>query len=107
MQSKLLLVITTLPSQKSATKLAKQLVEKKLAACIQISAPVTSIYRWQDKVCEEHEYQLQIKCTQDCYSALEQTINKLHPYKVPEIIAIPVINGLFEYVNWVKEVTCG
>ncbi len=106
MKNKLLLVITTLPAKESATELAKQLIEKKLAACIQISAPITSIYRWQNKICEEQEYQLQIKCTQDCYPALERTINKLHPYQVPEIIAIPVINGLFEYINWVKEVTC-
>ncbi|MBE7215023.1 divalent-cation tolerance protein CutA [Shewanella benthica] len=105
MQNKLLLVITTFPSKESAIELAKELVENKLAACIQISAPVTSIYLWQDKVCEEQEYQLQIKCTQACYSALEQTISQQHPYQVPEIIAIPINDGLPEYINWVNEVT--
>lgn len=105
MQNKLLLVLTTCPSKESATELAKKLVENKLAACVQISSPITSIYQWEGEVCQELEYQLQIKCTKDNYPALEKQITELHSYQVPEILAIPISHGLPEYLNWVDNMT--
>lgn len=105
MKNPLLIVFTTCPTQESASELARVLVNNKLAACVQISAPITSIYSWEGEVCESQEYQLQIKCTEERYPALEQCICKQHPYQVPEIIAVTTNHGLSEYISWVKEVT--
>ncbi|WP_076414305.1 divalent-cation tolerance protein CutA [Shewanella sp. UCD-KL12] len=103
MQNDLLLVITTCPSKEEATALAKRLIAANLAACIQIPSQVTSIYQWEGEVCEEQEYQLQIKCVAKHYAAIESAIKLGHSYQVPEIIALPISHGLPEYVNWVNE----
>jgi len=105
MQDEFLLVMTTCPTKDSAIKLAKALVKAKIAACIQISSPITSIYCWEDEICEEDEFNLQIKCTAQRYSALEMMVKQLHPYQVPELIAVSLTNGLPAYFDWIKETT--
>jgi len=105
MQDEFLLVMTTCPTKDSATELAKALVEAKIAACIQISASVTSIYSWEDDLCEESEFALHIKCMAKNYSALENKVKQLHPYQVPELIAVSLTNGLPAYFDWIKETT--
>ncbi|ABZ75246.1 CutA1 divalent ion tolerance protein [Shewanella halifaxensis HAW-EB4] len=105
MQNEFLLVITSCPSEEQAKILARELVKNKLAACVQISQGITSVYEWQGELCEEQEFSLQIKCLAQHYSAIEHTLSKLHPYDVPELIAVPVTQGLPAYFDWIKETT--
>lgn len=81
--------------------MARQLVELRLAACVNILAPCLSIYQWQGKCCEENEVPLMIKTTAACYPALEATIRRLHPYELPEIVAVDIAQGLPAYLGWV------
>ncbi len=100
-----LLVITHLPSRESAEKLAAQLVEGNLAACVNVLALCRSIYRWQGKLQHDEEYPLLIKTTRDRYAALEKAIQAGHPYELPEIIAVPITTGLPAYLEWVESET--
>ena len=101
-----LLVLCTCPDEDSAKGLSASLVEEKLAACVSIVNPISSIFTWQGKIDTEQESLLLIKTTETAYSALEQAIKQRHPYDVPEIIAIPVPGGSTEYLNWIRENTC-
>ncbi|MBB5017458.1 periplasmic divalent cation tolerance protein [Chitinivorax tropicus] len=98
---KTLLVITNLPDPASAAQLAQMLVDTRLAACVNILSPATSVYRWQGKVETATETPLLIKTHADRYAALEAAIRSHHPYELPEIIAVNVDNGLPEYLSWV------
>ena len=104
-ESETLLVLTTLPGREAALKLARALVEKRLAACVNILAGCTSIYRWQDNVEQAEEVPLLIKTRAGRYAELEAAIRSLHPYELPEIIAVPVVQGLADYLGWVAEET--
>lgn len=100
-----LLVITNLPSRESAEKLAGELVEAGLAACVNILAPCRSVYRWEGKTQREEEHPMLIKTGSERYAALEQAIIAGHPYDVPEIIALPVTAGAPAYLDWVEAQT--
>lgn len=100
-----LLVITTLPDQDAARQLARQLVEARLAACVNVLAPCTSVYRWEARVREDVETTLLIKTSADCYAALETFLLQNHPYELPEIVALPVVQGLPGYLDWVRAET--
>jgi periplasmic divalent cation tolerance protein len=100
-----ILVLTNLPDQKTAEKLAGQLVDQRQAACVNILAPCKSIYHWQGKTESSQEVPLLIKTTEERYATLEQTIRALHPYELPEIIHVPLSGGLLAYLNWVSEET--
>lgn len=99
------LVITNCPDEETANAIALAVVEEKLAACANILPRVQSIYRWQGSVESAAEIPLLIKTTSPNYPALETRIKALHPYDVPEIIAIPVAQGLPAYLNWVAAET--
>ena len=101
----ILLVITNLPDAQSAAKLAQQLIEERVAACVNQLAPCTSTYRWQDSIETATEVPLLIKTTSTAYPRLEQLIRAAHPYELPEIIAVPVIAGLPAYLGWVSQET--
>lgn len=101
----ILLVITNLPDIDSAHALANLLVERRLAACVNILAPCTSVYRWQGQLEESEEVPLLIKTTAPAYPALEAAIRNAHPYELPEIIAVPVTQGLPDYLAWVAHET--
>jgi periplasmic divalent cation tolerance protein len=103
--SDVLLVITNLPDRASAERVAHALIENRAAACINILAECTSVYRWQGKVENEIEVPLLIKTTYDAYPRLEEHIRALHPYELPEIIAVPVSAGLSAYLQWVDQET--
>jgi len=98
-----LLVLTNCPDRATAERLAGTLVGSGLAACVNLLAPCTSIYRWQGKVETATEIPLLIKSTAANYPALEQSIRQHHPYELPEIVAMPVERGLPEYLDWVGE----
>jgi len=103
--NKILLVLTNLPDRTSAISLGSHLIEQKLAACVNILSPCTSIYHWQGKTESTEEVPLLIKTREESYAALEQAIRTLHPYELPEIIHVPVTGGLPEYLQWVASET--
>lgn len=100
-----LLVITNLADTASAQKLARALVEQRLAACVNMLPAVQSIYRWNSAVEEAAEVTLLIKTTTARYAALEEAIRALHPYELPEVIAVPVSAGLPAYLGWIAQET--
>ncbi len=100
-----LVVLTNLPDRASADKLADSLIEKRLAACVNILAPCRSVYRWKDAVQHDEEHPMLIKTTAERYPALEQAIRAGHPYELPEIIAVPIERGLPQYLEWVASET--
>ncbi len=105
MMSEVLLVITNLPDRTTAERIAEVLVTERVAACVNVLAECTSVYRWQGKLERANEVPLLIKTTRAAYPELEVMLRKLHPYAVPEIIALPVTAGLPEYLNWVVQET--
>lgn len=100
-----LVVYCTCPDLECAERIAGTLIDEQLAACIQISQPVISIYKWQGKRESAEERVLQIKTREGLYSTLEQRILSLHPYELPEILAVPVLHGLTGYLDWVEQCT--
>ncbi len=100
-----LLVLSTCPDKDCAEKIARSLVDQGLAACVNISPQVTSVYTWQGKTESAEEVLLLIKTSARRYAQLQQVLRSLHPYELPEIIAVPVTQGLPEYLNWVDQCT--
>lgn len=95
------IVLVTVRTLSEGRRIARSVVKKKLAACVNILlSPVNSIYRWQDKVEVTHEYFLVVKTTAQRYPELEKEIVKVHSYDVPEIVALPIATGLPEYLAW-------
>lgn len=101
----LLLVLTNLPDRASAERLAESLVERHLAACVNILAPCRSVYRWKGALQQDEEYPLLAKTSAERYPALEAAIHEAHPYELPEIIAVPIERGLPAYLAWVEAET--
>ena len=99
-----LLVLTNLPDRAAAEKLADLVIEKRLAACVNILA-CRSVYRWKGAVQHDEEHPLLIKTTADRYAELEAAIRGAHPYELPEIIAVPIERGLPAYLQWVADET--
>ncbi len=93
-------IMTTTASQEDAERIARALLERHQAACVQIVGPVRSIYRWQGKVETSQEWLCLIKSRQDRYVEIEATIRMLHPYEVPEILALPITAGSANYLAW-------
>ncbi len=105
MDSNTLLVLCTCPDQESAERIANRLVENRLAACVNISAPIKSVYRWQGNIETEDEYMLFIKTNATSYDELENTIMSIHPYELPEVVAVPVERGQQNYLGWITQCT--
>jgi periplasmic divalent cation tolerance protein len=97
-----IIIFSTCPDKNSAEKIAKELVENELAACVNMIEGLTSIYRWQGQICRDQELLLIIKTTSSKLNELETKIKALHPYQLPEIIALPINMGSKEYLNWLK-----
>lgn len=96
-----LLVLTNAPDEQVAQRIARALVEERLAACVNVLGPCRSVYRWQGEVEEAQETPLLIKTAQDRYGALERRLRELHPYELPEVLAWRPDGGLAEYATWV------
>jgi periplasmic divalent cation tolerance protein len=94
------LVLTTVGLKEAAEKLAQQLVDRRLAACVNIVGPIRSIYRWKDKVHNEQEYLLLIKTTSEHAVQLQSAFKVLHPYDLPECVHLPIESGSEEYLAW-------
>lgn len=98
-----ILVLSSFPDIDKARQIGTALVEKQLAACVNLLPSVESIYQWRGKLENAHETLAFIKTTESCYPALERELRALHPYEVPEIIAIDLATGLPEYLKWIGE----
>jgi periplasmic divalent cation tolerance protein len=95
------IVLTNLPDRASAIGLANALVEQRLAACVNVLAECASVYRWHGTVQNAVEVPVLIKTRAGRYAEVEAAIRRLHPYELPEIIAVPVVRGFDEYLQWV------
>lgn len=93
-------VFTTLPTQETARAIARELVERRLAACVQVSGPLESTYWWQGNIETTSEWRLTAKSRVDLLPALEAAIRQQHPYEVPEILAASIVAGHPEYLEW-------
>lgn len=100
-ETKYQLVLCTCPDEEIAINIAENIVAQRVAACVNVLPSVYSIYHWQDNVESAKETMILIKTTQEKYSALEKVIISLHPYEVPEVIALNIDNGLPEYLKWI------
>ena len=96
-------VLVTSASKKECRKIAKHLVESKLAACVNITQHIESVYRWEGKIANEQEYQLFIKSTRELFPEIKTAISQLHSYRTPEIICLPIIEGSRNYLQWVTD----
>lgn len=102
--SQIRVVLCTCPPD-AASSLARALLEERLVACVNIVAGVKSLYWWQGQVTDGEESLLVIKTRHDCYGALEARLNELHPYEVPEILALEPQGGADSYISWVFDTT--
>jgi len=100
-----IIVYSTCPDIETARSISRELVQEKLAACVSQVQNVTSVYQWQNKIEQDDEVLLIIKTTNECYAALEKTLTRLHPYELPELIAVPVCQGLPGYLDWIQQCT--
>ncbi len=102
-QEKLIAASSTTPDRRSAEIIAKDLVERGLAACVQIVGPIRSVYRWKGKLEEEDEFLLLLKTQAALIPEIEKRLEEIHPYEVPELLAVPVIGGGSAYLDWIRE----
>lgn len=100
-----IVVLVTCGSEEEALEIAKALVEAHLAPCVNLVAPIRSIYRWEGKICDEKEWLLIIKTKKQKFEELEKKVKSLHSYSVPEIIGLPITEGSLAYLNWIRENT--
>lgn len=96
-------VVTTTEHRDDAQTIGRALVEERLAGCVQIIGPITSIYRWQGKINTAQEWQCWAKSRRELYDRIEAAIRRLHPYQVPEILAVAVTAGSADYLAWLEE----
>ena len=101
----LVLILTTVPADDRAEAIARSLVDERLAACVNVLAPMISFYRWKGTVDRDGEQQLVIKTTRDRASRLWTRLRELHPYELPEWVVIPVLEASPEYLEWVRAET--
>ena len=101
----IVIVLTNLPDRAAAVQLAEALVARRLAACANVLGECTSIYRWKGAVEKSAEVPVLIKARAERYDELEAAIRELHPYELPEIVAVPVLRGLDDYLQWVADET--
>jgi len=100
-----LIVITNAPDRDTALKIAHALVERKLAACVNVLAECTSVYRWHGKLESATEVPLLVKTRAEIYDEVEAAIKSMHPYELPEIVAVRMERGLPDYLDWVNAAT--
>jgi periplasmic divalent cation tolerance protein len=100
MKEEYIQIFTTIENKEDAEKIAKSLIEKRLAGCIQIIGPISSIYWWKNKIETSQEWLCIIKSKKKLYEEIEKSIKEIHPYEIPEIIAMQIISGSKDYLKW-------
>ena len=103
--SSCIVVYCTVPTKQDAKSIAKILLTQRLAACINIIDKVQSIFSWHDEICEEKELLMMIKTKSTLFDRVKQAIKLIHPYNIPEIIALPIENADSEYLEWINTET--
>src|SRR5205823_10444077 len=98
-------VLTTLASTEEAAKFVRALLDRRLVACGTILPAARSLYRWEDKLADETEVVVMLKTRSGAIHGLEKAFKELHPYKVPELLAVPVTGGLERYLGWINSET--
>jgi|SRR5882724_1509387 len=98
-----ILVLSTAGSEAEADKIARALVERRLAACVNILPKISSVYRWQGKIEKSEEWLLVIKTKQEFFAVVRDTIKELHSYELPECISIQMDDGSADYLRWIEE----
>jgi periplasmic divalent cation tolerance protein len=101
--SDLLQITTTTGTREVAERIAVELVDLRLAACVQLSGPMTSIYRWQGNVENADEWLCTAKTSREKLPAIQELLKRLHPYELPELIATPIVGGSEAYLKWLAE----
>ena len=105
MSHEYVMVLTTLPADADGAAFARALVDGRLAACVNLLAPMESIYYWEGEIEHETERQVVIKTSKDRVAALWDRVRELHPYDVPEFLVLPIVDGNDAYLKWVAEST--
>lgn len=105
MEHKEIVVYITAPNEDEAARIAKALLETRLAGCVNIIRNIRSIYRWQGRIEDEPEVLMVVKTQKSLFEELSKKVRELHSYSVPEIIALPIVEGPQDYIRWLKEVT--
>ena len=100
-------VVTTVERQEDAETIARTLVEARLAACVQVLGPIASTYHWQGSIENSREWLCAAKSRASLYARIEEAIRKVHPYQVPEILALPIVAGSESYLRWIDQETAG
>src|SRR5215212_6547513 len=100
-------LLVTCPGRDEAARLAHALVEEELAACVNVVGEIRSVYRWEGKVCDDAEVLCVVKTTAERFEAARARIVALHPYQVPEVIALPVVDGHTPYLEWLRAAVAG
>jgi len=100
-----IVVFITASNEDEAAKISRALVEARLAGCVNIIKGVRSIYQWKEKIEDEPEVLMIVKTQRHLFPVLSKKVKELHTYTVPEILALPIVEGSAEYLNWLKEVT--
>ncbi|RAP33709.1 divalent-cation tolerance protein CutA [Candidatus Marinamargulisbacteria bacterium SCGC AG-410-N11] len=98
------IIITTCPTKAAAKKIANKLVAAKVSACVQISSPIESFYYWDNQIQNDQEYRLQIKTKTSLFEKVKDIIQSNHPYDIPQIILVPILEGNKAYLDWVNSV---
>ena len=105
MESEYIVVNITTPSSEVGQQVADGLLEKRLIACANIVPGLLSIYNWKGEICEDDEVLLIIKTRATLFEQVVEVVKTIHPYEVPEIIALPIVAGSNDYLGWIDEVT--
>ncbi len=105
MMNDYIVIYITTSSINEAKKIGRALVEEKLVACSNIISPISSIYSWQGKICDDKEALMILKTKRKLFKQIVKRVEKLHSYDVPEIVAMPIIDGSSKYLSWINEET--
>lgn len=106
MAEEFVLVLTTLPAVgEDASRIAHSLIGARVAACVNVLGPMTSVYRWEEEIQEEAERQVIIKTTRGQLTALWELLREVHPYDVPEFVVLPIVDGSDAYLKWIGDTT--
>ena len=100
-----IVVLVTVGSEQEAETIATTLLEERLAACVNVTSPIRSLYRWEGRIADDREWQMVIKTQARLFEALAARVRALHSYDLPEIIALPVLAGTTDYVDWIQNET--
>ena len=103
MSEEFLTVLTTTEKRTDADRIARTLVDRGLAACVQVLGPIRSTYRWKGQVESADEWLCLIKTKSSRFEAVESAVRELHPYETPEIVALPIVHGSKSYLAWLDE----